>query len=51
MRKNKGIIITAFFILAVVAVAEGSHLVKNYVKNQNRESKLPEAAKASSEES
>ena len=51
MRKNKGIIITAFFILAVVAVAEGSHLVKNYVKNQNRESKLPEAATESSAES
>lgn len=48
MRKNKGIIITAFFILAVVAVAEGSRLVKNYVKNENRESKLAEAATESS---
>lgn len=51
MRKNKGIIITALFILAAVAVAEGSRLVKNYVKNENRESKLPETATESTAES
>ena len=51
MRKHKGIVITAIFLVAAVAVVAGSRLIKNYVKNENKEPELPESAAESTENS
>lgn len=51
MRKHKGIVITATFLVAAVAVVAGSRLIKNYVKNENKEPDMTESAARSTAES
>ena len=47
MRKHKGIVIAAIFLVAAVAVVAGSRLIKNPVKNENKKPELPESEEAS----
>ena len=47
MRKHKGIVIAAIFLVAAVAVVAGSRLIKNPVKNENKKPALPESEEAS----
>ena len=51
MRKHKGIIITAIFLLAAVAAVAGCHRFMDHEKSENKASELPESTAETTRES